>query len=424
MDGSSGSTGRGTFGRGVRYASSPAWWFVARLARGFVSGYGGLVPAAPEGFEEREMAAVVDEYTLGVEEEYQVVDPETRELRSQGGRVVEGARHELGEGDVTAELMESQVETVSSVCRTLAEVRTEILRLRRAVIRAAGDGARIVAASTHPFSHWREQVVTPKERYRVLIEAYQQLAQEQLVFGFHVHVGVKDRESAVRVMNRLRVWLAPLLALSANSPFWLGEDSGYASYRTQVWGRFPVSGPPGVFASRAEHDALVEALVRTETVEDATKIYWDARLPEKTETIELRVADVCPTVDEAVMIAGLSRALVRSCYERDGREEPYPAARPELLRAAHWRASRYGLEGELLDIEEERVVPAGYAIQKLLDFVRPSLEELGDWDEISAVVRGTLERGNGATRQRAVYRRTGSLESVVDMLVEETARST
>ncbi len=370
------------------------------------------------------MSVRVDEYTLGVEEEYQVVDPDTRELRSQGGRVIERARDEAGDGDVAAELMESQVEAVSSVCRTLAEVRAEVSRLRRVVIRAAGDEGRIVAASTHPFSHWREQVVTPKERYRVLIEAYQQLAQEQLVFGFHVHVGVKDRESAVRVINRLRVWLAPLLALSANSPFWLGEDSGYASYRTQVWGRFPVSGPPGFFESRDEHDALVEALVRTKTVEDATKIYWDARLPEKTETIEVRVADVCPTVDEAVMVAGLSRALVRSCFERDGREEPYPAARPELLRAAHWRASRYGLEGELIDVEEERVVPAGYEIQKLLDFARPALEELGDWDEVSGIVRETLERGNGATRQRAVYRRTGRLEDVVDMLVAETARGT
>ena len=369
------------------------------------------------------MTAGGGEYTLGVEEEYQVVDPETRELRSQGGQVVERAEAEAGEGGFAEELMGSQVEAVSPVCRTLSEVRAELSRLRRAVIRAAGE-ARIAAASTHPFSHWREQVVTPKERYRVLIEAYQQLAQEQLVFGFHVHVGMEDRESAVRVMNRLRVWLAPLLALSASSPFWLGEDSGYASYRTQVWGRFPVSGPPGLFASRAEHDAVVEALIRTKTVEDATKIYWDARLPEKTETIEVRVADVCPMIDEAVMIAGLSRALVRSCFERDAREEPYPTARPELLRAAHWRASRYGLEGELVDAEEERVVPAGYEIHKLLDFARPALEELGDWDEVSGIVRETLESGNGATRQRAVFRKTGRLESVVDMLVEETARGT
>ena len=371
------------------------------------------------------MATKAEEYTLGVEEEYQVVDPGTRELRAQGGRVVERAQREVGEDEVAAELLESQVEAVSPVCRTLGEVRAELVRLRRGVIGAAwAEGNLIAAASTHPLSHWQEQVVTPKERYRVLLEAYQQLAHEQLVFGFHVHVAIKDPESAVRVMNRLRVWLAPLLALSANSPFWVGEDSGYASYRTQVWGRFPVSGPPGIFASRGEHDALVDALVRTETVEDATKIYWDARLPEKTETIEVRVADVCPTIDEAVMLAGLSRGLVRSCFESDGREEPYSASRPELLRAAHWRASRYGLEGELVDVEEERVVPAGYVVQKLLDFARPALEELGDWEEVSGLVRETLERGNGATRQRAVYRRTGRLEAVVDMLVEETARGT
>ena len=359
------------------------------------------------------------EYTLGVEEEYQIVDSGTRELRSWGGRVVEGARLEAGE--VAAELMESQVEAVSPVCRTLSEVRLELSRLRRAVIRAAGEEGRIVAASTHPFSRWQNQAVTPKERYRVLVEAYQQLAREQVVFGFHVHVGIADPEAAVRAMNRLRVWLAPLLALSANSPFWHGEDTGYASYRTQVWGRFPVSGPPGIFSSRAEHDATVEALVRTETVEDATKIYWDARLPEKTETIEVRVADVCPTVDEAVMMAGLCRALVRSCFERSGREEPYPPVRPELLRAAHWRASRYGLEGELVDVDEERLVPAGDAVRKLLDFARPALEEFGDWDEVFGTVRETLRRGNGAMRQRAVYRRTGRLESVVDMLIEETA---
>ena len=366
----------------------------------------------------------MDEYTLGVEEEYQIVDPVTRGLRSQAGRVVEGAADEVGDGDVAAELMQSQVEGVSAVCRTLSGVREELVRLRREVIRAAGEGARISAASTHPFSHWREQTVTPKERYRVLIEAYQQLAREQIVFGFHVHVGIGNPEAAVRVMNRLRPWLAPLLALSANSPFWLGEDSGYASYRTQVWGRFPVSGPPGLFSSRDEHDALVESLVRTETIQDATKVYWDARLPEKTETIEVRVADVCPTIDEAVMLAGLCRALVRSCFERDGREEPYPAARPELLTAAHWRASRYGLEGELIDVEEERLVPAGYTVQKLLNFVRPSLEEFGDWDEISGTVRDTLRYGNGASRQRAAYGRDGSLEAVVDMLIGETARGT
>ncbi len=366
-----------------------------------------------------------EEYTIGVEEEYQIVDPETRELLSRGGRVVELARRSVGEEEVAAELLESQVETVTPVCHTLADVRAEVLRLRRGVIEAAeAEGNRIVAASTHPFSHWREQVVTPKERYRVLVETYQQLAREQLVFGFHVHVGLGDREAAVRVLSRLRAWLAPMLALSANSPYWLGADSGYASYRTQVWSRFPVSGPPGPFKSRHEHDELVRALVETGTVEDATKVYWDARLPEKVETVEVRVMDVCSRVDEVVMMAGLSRALVHACHERSEREAPYPKPRPELLRAAHWRASRHGLDEDLIDVEAGRAVPAREMIEKMLLFARPALEEAGDWEEVSELVYETLKHGNGATRQRRIFGRTGRLEDVVDMLIEETARGT
>jgi len=366
-----------------------------------------------------------EKYTIGVEEEYQIVDSDTRELLSQGGRVVELARRSVDEEEVTAELLESQVETVTPVCHTLADVRAEVLRLRRGVIQAAeAEDNRIVAASTHPFSHWREQVLTPKERYRVLVETYQQLAREQLVFGFHVHVGLDDREAAVRVLSRLRAWLAPMLALSANSPYWLGVDSGYASYRTQVWSRFPVSGPPGPFASRDEHDELVRVLVETGTVEDATKVYWDARLPEKVETIEVRVMDVCSRVDEVVMMAGLTRALVRACHERFEREVPYPKPRPELLRAAHWRASRHGLDEDLIDVEAGRAVPAREMIEKMLRFARPALEEAGDWEEVSEIVYETLEHGNGATRQRQAYERAGNLEDVIDMLIEETARGT
>jgi carboxylate-amine ligase len=250
------------------------------------------------------------------------------------------------------------------------------------------------------------------------------MAEEQVVFGFHVHVGLEDREAAVQVMNRLRVWLAPLLALSANSPFWLGEDTGYASYRTQVWGRLPTAGPPGLFGSLAEHDALVRALVATGGAMEATQVYWDIRLPEKLETVEIRVADVCTTVDEAVMLAGLSRALVHTCHERAQGGESYPKACPELLRAAHWVASRHGLDAELVDVETERVVPARKVIEALLFFTRPALEEHGDWEEIAALVNDTLEQGNGARRQRRAYERAGRLEDVVDMLVEETAQGT
>jgi carboxylate-amine ligase len=346
-------------------------------------------------------------------------------LSPAGEGVLERAQQTLGEEEVAPELRTSQIEVMTPVCRTLAEVRAELSRLRRSVIEAAGEkGARIAAASTHPFSHWQEQPITPRERYRRLVESYQQLTHEQLAFGFHVHVGLSDREAAVEVMNRLRVWLAPLLALSANSPFWLGEDTGYASFRTQVWGRLPVSGPPAPFSSLAEHDTLVRALVETGSVLDAASIYWDVRLPEKLETVEIRVADVCSKVDEAVMLAGLARALVRTCREQAERGEPYPRARPELVRAAHWAASRHGLDAELVDVEAARAVPAREVIENLLAFARPALEEHGDWEEVSALVSETLKQGNGARRQRRAYERAGRLQDVVDVLIEETAQGT
>nr|MDP9480894.1 glutamate-cysteine ligase family protein [Actinomycetota bacterium] len=206
--------------------------------------------------------------------------------------------------------------------------------------------------------------------------------------------------------------------------FWLGEDTGYASYRTQVWGRLPAAGPPAPFASLAEHDALIEALVQTGGVLDSASVYWDVRLPEKLETVEIRVADVPSTVDGAVMLAGLARALVRVCHERVGREKPYPEVRPELLRIAHWRASRYGLDGELVDAEARRAVPAREMMNKMLAFARPALEEHGDYEEVASLVEETLEDGNGARRQREAYERKGRLEDVVDLLVEETALGT
>lgn len=365
-----------------------------------------------------------EEYTLGVEEEYQILDPETRGLVSDSGSLLERARSALGD-QVEPEMLASQIEVMTPVCDTLSDVRSELVRLRRGVIEAAeGEGLWISSASTHPFSHWEDQDLTQNNRYRRIMESFQRLAEVQLAFGFHVHVGLTDREAAVQILNRLRVWLAPLLALSANSPFWQGEDTGYASYRTQIWGRFPTAGPAGHLGSLSAHDSLVKSLVETGGVLDVASIYWDARLPEKHDTVEIRVADVCSKLDETVMLTGLSRALVRESHERTLRGEPCPNPRPELVRAAHWRASRDGLDAELIDLEAERSVPAREVIQNLLGFTRPALEETGDWEEVSTIVSETLERGNGASRQRAAYERAGKLEDVVDMLVRETAQGT
>ncbi|MGI9105245.1 MAG: carboxylate-amine ligase [Pyrinomonadaceae bacterium] len=363
-----------------------------------------------------------EQFTIGVEEEYQIVDRETRELRSRALRILPEAQAAVGDS-VTPELYLSQIEIGTNVCGTLGEVRDELTRLRREIISAAeSDGNRIAAAGTHPFSHWEDQELTPKRRYRGIAEEYEQLAREHLIYGCHIHVGVNDREAAIAVMNRARLWLAPLLALAANSPYWLGWDTGYASFRTEIWRRWPMSGTPQVFRSRAEYDALVETLVATGSVSDATKIYWDVRPSARYETLEFRVTDVCLTIDEAVMIAGLIRALTRTAYEQAMRDEPLPHARPEVLRAAKWRAARYGLEADLIDMAAGRAVPAADLVEQLLAHLRPALEASGDWEEISTLVRYTLARGNGAMRQRAAFARADSFEDVVDLIVAETAR--
>lgn len=366
------------------------------------------------------MSLSTEDFTLGVEEEYQIIDPTTRELRSRQQQILPIAKKTLGE-DVQPEAQLSQIEIGTSVCRSLFEVRAELIRLRRELIAAAAkDGNLIAAAGTHPFSEWKQQQVAPKERYQGLMRDYQQLTRELMIFGCHVHIGIRDPEMAIQVMNRARVWLAPILALSASSPFWFGADTGYDSYRTEVWGRWPISGPPLIFTSHAEYQALVEALVATGSVEEATKIYWDIRLSERYPTVEFRITDVCMTIDEAVMVAGLVRALARTCYEQALADTPFPATRHELIRAAHWRAARYGFATELIDVEVMRAVPARELIEKLLALVRPSLEAFGDWDEVASIVQETMQQGNGAARQREVFNRTGRLEDVVDFIVTQT----
>lgn len=363
-------------------------------------------------------------FTIGVEEEYQIVDRETRELRSRALRILPNAQEAVGES-VTPELFLSQIEIGTNICATLAEVRDELTHLRREIITAAdADGHSIAAAGTHPFSHWEDQTLTPKRRYRGIAEEYEQLAREQLIFGCHVHIGINDREAAIHVMNRARLWLAPLLALAANSPYWLGWETGYASFRTEIWRRWPMSGTPQVFRSRAAYDALVETLVATKSVSDGTKIYWDVRPSARFETLEYRVTDVCLTIDEAVMIAGLVRALTRTAYGEFGRGEPLPDVRPEVLRAAKWRAARYGLDGDLIDVAAGVARPAADMIERLLAHLRPALEADGNWEEVSTLTRYTLARGNGASRQRQAFARADSFDAVVDLIVAETAKGT
>jgi carboxylate-amine ligase len=363
-------------------------------------------------------------FTLGVEEEFQIIDPLTHELSPDADQLLPEAQKLLGEG-VQNELMLSQIEIATPVCQSLADVQTELTRFRRGVIDVAAHmGREIGAAGTHPFSPWQEQLITPREHYQELVRDQQRMVRQQAIFGCHVHVGLNDREMGIPLLNRARLWLSPILALTANSPFWSGEDTLYASYRTALWWASPMSGPPPAFASREDYDELVQALVATKGLEDVTRIYWDIRLPDRFPTIEFRVMDVCMTVNEAVMITGLVRALVRTCYEQAIRNEPFPLVHTELLRAANWRAARYGLDGDLIDVYAERLVPATQLIEQFLAFVRPALEAAGDWDKVSSQLNELMQRGNGAARQREVYERTGRMEDVVEYVVAQTAPGT
>ncbi len=357
------------------------------------------------------MSQPIDGFTIGVEEEFQIIHPESRQLRQRAGRVLDRARREVGE-EVTNELYLSQIEIGTPVCESLADARSELVRLRKAVVEAAArQGCRIGAAGTHPFSNWENQAAHAQGPLcGGSLDDFQQLTREQIIFGSHVHVGIDDRDEAIRVMNRVRPWLAPILALSANSPFWLGLDTGYASYRTVLFGRFPMAGIPMDLASRAEYDEVVESLVSTESIVDASRIYWDVRPSMHFDTLEFRVADVCQSVDEAVAVVGLCRGLAITCHDAPHLDDPRHRVRPELLRAAKWRAARFGMDGELIDPWGRKAVPASRMVEALLAFVRPSLESLGEWDEVSTLVREILARGNGATRQRRAYQASGKFQ--------------
>jgi carboxylate-amine ligase len=362
------------------------------------------------------------EFTIGVEEEFLVVDAATGALRPDGPALLPAAQERLGE-DVQPELHPSQLEIMTPVCETLGDIRSELTRLRSALADTLAErGDRLAATGTHPFSHWTEDPdVNPK--YAVLEQQYQQLAREQLICGGHVHIGIDDPELAIAVVNGVRPWLAPIVALAANSPFWGGRDTGYASYRTEMWRRWPTAGTPAPFADRAEYKALVEALFRTGAIDDQARIYWDVRPSAKFPTVEFRVADVGMTVDDTVMMAGLVRGLAATMAreaETGGSAAEVVDVRAELLGAARWRAARYGITADLVDVVAGTAMPARELIGRLLECLRPALVDLGDWDEVTDLVGRTLAGGTGADRQRRVWAETGDMRAVVDFIIHAT----
>ncbi|WP_300011646.1 glutamate--cysteine ligase [Pseudonocardia sp.] len=352
--------------------------------------------------------------TLGVEEEFLLVAPADGRAVAVGGAVLRAAesRAEPGVDQITGELQREQVETGTRPCRDLDELGREVRRSRLAVRRAAGAvGAEPAPLGTSPLPV--DPNVSAGARYRAMIDTFGLVGHEQLTCGCHVHVGVASAQEGVAVLDRIRPWLAPLLALSANSPFWQGADSGYASYRSQVMGRWPSAGPAERFGSAAGYRDMVRTVLGTDTVLDEGMLYFDARLSRTHPTVEVRVADICRDGDDAVLVAALVRGLVETAARewREGRE-PDPV-RTEVLRLAAWRAGRSGLGDLLVDPSTWRPAPPHVVVGRLLDHVTPALEDSGDLATVRELAGVALRRGTGADRQRAVRDRGGDLGAVV-----------
>ncbi|QDT14681.1 carboxylate-amine ligase [Alienimonas californiensis] len=359
--------------------------------------------------------------TMGCEEEFQIVDPSTAKLASRADKLKRDS-HLKGDLAPQNELHLSQIETATSICGSLGEVREQLGAARRDLLESASHfGLTIGAAGTHAFSDWHDQPVTPKKRYLGMVTDYQYLTRELLIFGQHVHVGIADPDLAVQVMNRSRVYLPTLLALTASSPYWLGEDTGYDSFRMLMWLKWPMTGPPQPFKDRADYDRTIDGLVRAGVISDGSKVYWDVRIPRELPTVEFRVSDVSPRLDDAVMLAGLVRAIALRCARAAADGEPDPNPRPELLKAASWRAARSGVNGELVDVAAGRKRPAAELVEGMLGELADELNDLGEGAFVRERVREILDGGNSADRQRAAVQRSGEVRSAVDLVVRETA---
>lgn len=353
--------------------------------------------------------------TVGVEEELLLVDPRDGTPRAVAGAVLRD------DAPLSAELLQQQVETDTRPCRSLDELAAELRRWRGVAVEAArGAGVEVAALGTSPVA--AQGVTTAKPRYRRMVEEFGLTAQEQLTCGCHVHVGIESEDEGVAVLDRIRPWLPTLLALSANSPFWQGADSGFESYRSQVWGRWPLAGPTERFGSPAAYRDVIAQLLASGTLLDEGMVYFDARLSSHQPTVEVRLADVCQRTEDAVLLAALVRGLVETAAQDWRGGIAAPPARTEALRVAAWRAGRSGLEANLVHPVTGVPVAAATAVAALVEHVTPVLDAGGDLGAVDELVGAVLGRGTGSRAQRAVFRRTGRLADVVADAVARTAR--
>ena len=365
-------------------------------------------------------AAMKPTFTLGIEEEYQTVDPDSRDLRSHiHAEIIEKGKLILQER-VKAEMHQSVVEVGTSVCANIKEAREELKKLRWHMIRLSREnGLRLASAATHPFADWRSQEVTPDERYLNIVQDMQLVARANLIFGLHVHVGIEDREILIHMMNHARYFVPHLLALSANSPFWRGINTGLHSYRCKVFDKFPRTNLPDYFPSWGEYENYVKLLVKTNSIDNAKKIWWDMRPHPFFNTLEFRVCDLPMRLDETIALAALIQATVAKLYKLHTQNQGFRMYRKSLLMENKWRAARYGINGKLIDFGKQTEMPERELIEEYLDFDDDVLDELDCRAEVE-YIREIMKMGTGADRQLNVYRKTGDLKAVVDYIIEET----
>jgi glutamate---cysteine ligase / carboxylate-amine ligase len=360
-----------------------------------------------------------EQFTLGIEEEFQIVDPVTRELRSHVSEMLEEGRMLLGE-QIKPEMIQSQIEVGTGICKTIQEARTDISRLRSIISSLARKaGLEIVAASTHPISHWSEQKIFDDERYELLIQELQTVARSLLIFGLHVHVGINDKERAIHIMNAARYFLPHVLALSTSSPFWMGHNTGLKSYRSEIFKQFPRTDIPDHFDSYGSFERYIELLVKTGCIDNGKKIWWDVRPHPFFPTLEFRVCDIPTRVDDTLAIAALFQAIVAKLNKLIDKNLGFRLYRRMLVQENKWRAVRYGLDGKMIDFGKQKEVPVRDLILELLEFVDDVLDDLGSRKEVEHV-HTILERGTSADEQLQVYRETGDLKAVVDRLIQRT----
>src|SRR5438309_2644435 len=358
-------------------------------------------------------------FTLGIEEEFAIIDPETRQLRSHIQEILEDGKMTLKER-VKPEMHQSVVELGTEICRDIADARQHVASLRSDLAGlAARDGLKIASVGTHPFSHWRDQLITEGERYKEIVRDMQLLARANLIFGLHVHVGIPDRETAIHVMNQARYFLPHIYALSVNSPFWVGHDTGLKGYRLKVFERFPRTGIPDSFESLSEYTDYCNLLVKTGCIDNAKKIWWDIRLHPFFDTLEVRVCDAQSRVDDTLAIAALIQALISKLHKLLRQNTTFRVYRRRLLDENRWRAARYGIDSKLIDFGRETGVDTRSLLDELLEFISTEVSELGSKKEMAHIER-IMREGTGADRQLAAYGRTQDMKAVVDQIVDET----